>query len=357
MAILKPDRIRTVKTPSGEKITIKEKIIPDGARATKKVASWCKKGEPMKPCAKLNNGTGKPKGVTIHNTNDIKVAKGTTPAEQYTRATWPNCNMGGAVVHFYVYKDEVWQNLRENEQGWHAGDGGTRKRSQRKNETIGGNLDTIAIECIGDIPESEETTAKLAAYLLAEYGLSPDTDLYTHLYFLPGKKCPKYILPHWNDFMGNVKGYSKAKQSAPVKTTGIKVGDTVAFKGGPVYSSSTAKKAASNRAKANCKVTIIAAGASHPYHCIGGGVYGWVDAESIGADKPAAPASKPAASAKIKAGDWILYTGRLYLTSYGGLPGKTVSGKFKADRVIEGRKYGIHIPGGWIEAAKVKKVK
>ncbi|HCA29252.1 MAG TPA: hypothetical protein DEP23_06685, partial [Ruminococcaceae bacterium] len=68
------------------------------------------------------------------------------------------------------------------------------------------------------------------------------------------------------------------------------------------------------------------------------------------------PAPKPAAKpAKIKVGDMISYTGRLYLTSYGILPGKKVSGKFKVDRVIEGRKYGIHIPGGWIEASKAKR--
>jgi len=59
---------------------------------------------------------------------------------------------------------------------------------------------------------------------------------------------------------------------------------------------------------------------------------------------------------KIKAGDTVQYSGRVYLTSYGGVPGKTVSGKFKVDRVIDGRKYGIHIPSGWIETAKAKKV-
>ena len=70
----------------------------------------------MKPCAKLNNGTGKPKGITVHNTGDIKVTSGTSAAEQYTRATF-NGNMSGVVVHFYVWDDEIWQNLREDERG------------------------------------------------------------------------------------------------------------------------------------------------------------------------------------------------------------------------------------------------
>lgn len=188
------------------------------------------KGDPMKPCEKLNDGIGRPKGITIHNTGDIKTAKGTTPAEQYTRATWPNCNMGGAVVHFYVYKDDIWQNLSESEQGWHSADRGTRRQSQRPGEMISGNADTVAIECIGDIAESEDTAAKLAAYLLAKYGLSPDTDLYTHKYFRPTKNCPLYILPHWDEFVSKVKGYYAATRKPPAPKS-IKVGDTVNYKG------------------------------------------------------------------------------------------------------------------------------
>jgi GH25 family lysozyme M1 (1,4-beta-N-acetylmuramidase) len=146
----------------------------------------------------------------------------------------------------------------------------------------------------------------------------------------------------------------------PEPTTGIKLGDSVTFKGGPVYVSSTAKTAAGKKGKATCQVTGIAIGAPHPYHCIGGGVYGWVDAkdvELVKADKPGEKPATPKKDEKIKAGDTVSYSGRLYLTSYGILPGKTVSGKFKVDRVIDGRKYGIHIPAGWIEAAKAKKVK
>lgn len=203
---LKPDSIIT--TENG--LTIKQKIIPDNLLAPKDVASWCKKGQKMKPCAKLNNGTGKPRGITVHNTADIKVASGTNAAEQYTRATY-NGNMSGVVVHYYVWDNEIWQNLREDERGWHAADGSTRRSSQRKDgSTLGGNLDTIAIECIGDRKLSEDTTAKLVAWLCKKHGLDPKTDVYTHKYFYSKKQCPQYILPHWNTFLATVQKYYNA---------------------------------------------------------------------------------------------------------------------------------------------------
>lgn len=48
---------------------------------------------------------GKIIGVTVHNTDWISVASGTTPAEQYTRAT-VNGNMKDVRVHYYV--DNTW---------------------------------------------------------------------------------------------------------------------------------------------------------------------------------------------------------------------------------------------------------
>lgn len=231
MAFLTPDR--TYTTENG--LRIKEKIIPDSLKAPKDVASHVKKGQPMKPCAKLNNGTGKPRGITVHNTGSIKTAAGTNPAEQYTRATL-NGNMSGVVVHFYVWDNEIWQNLREDERGWHAADGSTRVKSQRKDgSVIGGNLDTIAIECIGDRKQSEDTTAKLIAYLCKKYGLDPATDVYTHKYFYAKKQCPVYILPHWNIFLAMVqKDYvaltGKAitpKTVTTGKTYTVKHGDTL----------------------------------------------------------------------------------------------------------------------------------
>ena len=61
----------------------------------------------------------------------------------------------------------------------------------------------------------------------------------------------------------------------------ITVGSTVHFKGGPVFKSSDAANAASNRGEATCKCTIVYSGL-HPFHLIsseGDLVYGWVNAE------------------------------------------------------------------------------
>lgn len=216
---LKPDRIRTERIGTTT-LTIKEKIIPNNAVANKDVAEHVKKGQKMKPCSKLNRGSGIPSGITIHNTPDIKTNAATNPAEQYTRATWPNCNMGGVVVHLYVYKNEIWQNLAENERGWHAADGSSRRTDHRGGKT-GGNLDTIAIECISASAESEATTQALTAYLCNKYKLDPSLDVYTHNYW-SGKNCPMYILPHWPSFLAGVKKHLAqpvAPPPAPVKPT------------------------------------------------------------------------------------------------------------------------------------------
>ena len=200
--MLTSDRKRTISI-GGCKLEICEKIIPDSARANKNCASWCKRGQQMKPCRKLVGGV---QGVTIHNTGDLANVK--DDAECYTRATWPNCNMGGVVVHYYLDNESCWQNLDDLDQGWHAADGAGP-----------GNTTTIAIEVIMDGKggetdiTTEERAAVLAAYLLKTYGLTIN-QLYTHNHWMgqpdrivPGvrKNCPIYILPHWEQFREKVK--------------------------------------------------------------------------------------------------------------------------------------------------------
>lgn len=146
-------------------------------------------------------------GVTIHNTDAIKAASGTTMAEQYTRAT-VNGNMNSVRVHYYVDSVCAWQNLPLTQQGWHAADGNGN-----------GNTRTIAIECImsgkgtAEDKAAEDNAARIAADLLKTYGLGVDC-LFTHTHWLnvrdgrkgtvdqlnvmrhPYKMCPLYILPH-----------------------------------------------------------------------------------------------------------------------------------------------------------------
>lgn len=173
---------------------------------------------------------GKIIGVTIHNTSWISVASGTTPAEQYTRAT-VNGNMNDVRVHYYVDNHCAWQNLPLNLSGWHAADG-----------SGNGNRRTIAIECImssaynSTDKKSEDNAARLAAALLKKYDLSID-HLYTHTHWLnvrdgksgsvdylntaknPYKMCPLYILPHWSAFKSKVQSYMNADTSTSTNTS------------------------------------------------------------------------------------------------------------------------------------------
>ena len=163
---------------------------------------------------------GKIIGVTVHNTDWITVASGTTPAEQYTRATVNN-NMKDVRVHYYVDNVCAWQNLPHSLSGWHAADG-----------SGNGNRRTIAIECIMSSAynvtdkKSEGNCARLAAALLKKYNLDIN-HLFTHTHWLnvrdgksgtvdylntarnPYKMCLAYILPHWVAFKAKVQSYLK----------------------------------------------------------------------------------------------------------------------------------------------------
>lgn len=164
---------------------------------------------------------GKVIGITVHNTEWISVASGTTPAEQYTRATY-NGNMKDVRVHYYVDNTCAWQNLPLTLSGWHAADG-----------SGNGNRRTIAIECIMSSTyndkdkKSEDNCARLAAALLKKYGFDIN-HLYTHTHWLnvrdgksgtvdylntaknSYKMCPAYILPHWEEFKKKVESYLNA---------------------------------------------------------------------------------------------------------------------------------------------------
>ncbi len=167
-------------------------------------------------------------GVTVHNTEWIKTAAGTTPAEQYTRATY-NGNMKDVRVHYYVDHTCAWQNLPLDLSGWHAADGS-------------GNRKTIAIECImssaynANDQKSEGNAVRLAAALLKQYGLGIEC-LFTHTHWLnvkdgktgtvddlntmrnAYKTCPLYILPHWAAFKAKVQEYLTDGQIYRVRTS------------------------------------------------------------------------------------------------------------------------------------------
>jgi len=200
-------------------------------------------------------------GVTIHNTEWISTASGTTPAEQYTRAT-ANGNMNDVRVHYYVDHACAWQNLPLTLPGWHAADGGG-----------DGNMRTIAIECImsssynSTDQKSEDNAARLAAALLHELDFDI-THLYTHNHWYGRKYCPAYILPHWNAFRDKVQKYlnelnkatapkeEPAKNEIPLNAgdSEFKVGDAVYVVAGAV--DANGRKASAIYAGANNALTI-----------------------------------------------------------------------------------------------------
>lgn len=248
-----PDKTLNLYTPNGRGFTVYQKIVPDSFRAPKDVASYVKKGQPIKPCVLVNNGTGFPRGITVHNTSTLAAASGTTPAEVYCRATY-NGNMGGAMVHYYVDKYSIWQLLNTSEgrveRGWHAGDGSSRRTAHdkaTKGTIIGGNLDTIAIEVIGNYKEAEDNAAKLIAFLCDIHDLTIN-DIYTHNWFMgqpddkiiygARKNCPLYIIPHWAEFLNKVASYAgwKTDNNSPsIVTTKYSVGDKYTIKSGDMY--------------------------------------------------------------------------------------------------------------------------
>ena len=205
MAILKPDKEYTINS-----VNVKEYLLT--------------KHNPNRIDMPTASMAGKIIGVTIHNTDWIATASGTTPAEQYTRAT-VNGNMQDVRVHYYVDNVCAWQNLPLTLSGWHAADG-----------SGNGNRRTIAIECIMSSAynaadrKSEDNAARLAAALLRQYGLGID-QLYTHTHWLnvrdgktgtndqlntmhnSYKMCPLYILPHWAAFRAKVQAYLNQSQT------------------------------------------------------------------------------------------------------------------------------------------------
>ena len=103
MAILKPDNTSTLNG-----VKINEYLLT--------------KHNPNSIAMPTVSMEGKVIGITVHNTDWISVASGTTPAEQYTRATY-NGNMKDVRVHYYVDNTCAWQNLPHSLSGWHAADG------------------------------------------------------------------------------------------------------------------------------------------------------------------------------------------------------------------------------------------
>lgn len=305
----------------------------------------------------------KPLGITVHNTDWINVSSSTTPAEQYTRATY-NGNMGDVRVHFYVDNKCAWQNLPLNLSSWHAADGDG-----------DGNRKTISIECImknstdSTSLKSEDNCAKLVAYLLDKYDMTVDKNLFTHSYWLNyvdgrrgdidtmntmkrnGKNCPVYILPHWDNFkkkvqkeLDKIQGKTTTAETTEEKKTLYRIRkswEDAKSQLGAYSSLENAKKAC----KEGYKV----------YDETGKVVY-VPSVETKAEAKPAVKTEKIDVTYRTYTnGRWLPEVKNL--EDYAGLENGAIRGL--AAKVSKGKlKYRVHIKGGgwlsWIETCNIK---
>jgi len=242
--------------------------------------------------------------VTIHETGNTSRGSGARNHANYLKGdTAANLPVSW---HYTTDDKETYQHLPENEDGFHAGDGGGN-----------GNRQSIGIEmCVnsdGDFAKTIDRTAALTADICRRRNI-PVENVRQHNNW-SGKNCPQNIRAGrpitWGAFIDRVRAYMGQTPATPptapttptapaAPSTDYKVGDVVQFTGGGVYTSSTAHTPAHSRDRSRCKVTQIAPRARNQYHLIsedGGRVHGWVvsgDVTAIGqAPAPTPPPATP----------------------------------------------------------------
>lgn len=172
-------------------IEIKQRLLPDG--------------KPNKPTRPM-----KPQYITIHNTDNS--TPGAT-AEAHSRYILNGSAGAQKSWHYTVDDKEVYQHLRDDEQGWHAGDG-----------SGPGNVSSIGIEvCMYkgiDEAKAWQRAAELIATLCKRHGLGIER-VVPHRQWT-GKACPSRILPRWSEFVKMIeKELSKLQQSSASGGTNI----------------------------------------------------------------------------------------------------------------------------------------
>ena len=155
-------------------IEIKQRLLPDG--------------RPNKP----DKAMKQPQYITIHNTDNTKPD---ATAESHSRYVLNGSGGRQASWHYTVDDNEVYQHLRDNEQGWHCTDGNGP-----------GNSTSIGIEvCMYDGMNEEaawKNAAWLVAKLLKRHGLTLQR-VVPHGHWTK-KNCPSRILPKWSKFINMI---------------------------------------------------------------------------------------------------------------------------------------------------------
>lgn len=130
----------------------------------------------------------KPTHITIHNTGCEGV-----PADNFRRSCLDKTQDKEVSFHIVVDEKEIIQLIPCDEVAWHCGD-------------RVGNRCSIGIE-ICERDGSEQHAIELVQYLMREYNI-PIENVVSHKSW-SGKYCPRLILPHWDEFVANVKGSVK----------------------------------------------------------------------------------------------------------------------------------------------------
>lgn len=153
----------------------------------------------------------------------------------------------------------------------------------------------------------------------------------------------------------------------PEKTDELKVGDIVSFKGGKHYTSANSDTGYAVKGS-KAKITNTAKGSKHPYHlravndagAFVSGVYGWVNADTIGESAPT-PAPKTPTLDSANVGDIVQFVGnKHYASSNAGVGYAAKPGKAKITHKAKG-KHPIHLVHtdntsnvyGWVDLADI----
>src|SRR5699024_5012230 len=154
-----------------------------------------------------------PKYSTVHNT-----ANTTKGANAKMHANYQSNGSGGrqASWHYQVDDKETWQSLEDNQQGWHAGDGGGK-----------GNTQSIGIEICensdGHFGKAVANAQKLIAELMKKHGI-PIKNVVPHKHW-SGKNCPRKLLGNWSAFIKGVeKAYNNGGSSSATPPASSKPG-------------------------------------------------------------------------------------------------------------------------------------
>lgn len=158
----------------------------------KKITMLAPKGSKCRPGYAL-----KPEYITIHNTGNTNKGADADNHAKYLQGGGKDLTVS---YHWCVDDKQAVLIIPENENAWHAGDGG--------NGT--GNRKSLAIEICensdGDLKKATDNAVELTRELMAKYNI-PISKVVTHKHW-SGKQCPNRLLkgqPYtWDEFLAKL---------------------------------------------------------------------------------------------------------------------------------------------------------